>query len=217
MAQKWTEQSREVVRNRHGRAFEAKATDRVIRALAFGQEGASPELIVELGPHALSATSFDLAEARESRRSRIAEEQERSLTKIAPIASALGEATEVCWLNETLRVRASSRLEEVAMDLAVERIDLPTTLFREIHQTAGIVGAPASSGATRSFPQVRTSTVRWRSSKRSSISPMLQTAPGALGLPRTGPLQRLGRAIVLGVLVSRSSKVRGTVDRASER
>jgi serine protease AprX len=50
---------------------------------------------------------------------------------------------DVCWLNETIRTAtAATALAEIAPDDAIERIDLPRRLVREMRLCGPLVGAP---------------------------------------------------------------------------
>ncbi len=51
---------------------------------------------------------------------------------------------DVCWLNETIRTAtAAAALAEIAPDNAIERIDVPRRLVREMRLSGPLVGAPA--------------------------------------------------------------------------
>jgi hypothetical protein len=51
---------------------------------------------------------------------------------------------DVCWLNETIRTAtAATALAEIAPDDAIERIDVPRRLVREMRLCGPLVGAPA--------------------------------------------------------------------------
>jgi serine protease AprX len=52
--------------------------------------------------------------------------------------------TDVCWLNQTMRVRSDpSTVADVASDPKVESVDVPRPLEPELSATAKLVGAPA--------------------------------------------------------------------------
>jgi serine protease AprX len=51
---------------------------------------------------------------------------------------------DVCWLNETIRTATvATALAEIAPDAAIERIDVPHRLVREMRLSGPLVGAPA--------------------------------------------------------------------------
>jgi serine protease AprX len=56
----------------------------------------------------------------------------------------LRRVLDVCWLNETIRTAtAATALAEVAPDNAIERIDVPRRLVKEMRLCGPLVGAPA--------------------------------------------------------------------------
>ena len=79
-------------------------------------------------------------------------ELEKKLPKsVAPMretAVDLGSATDVCWLNGTMRTLAPPKaLADIAGDPKVTRIGIPRALARELDVTAKTIGAIAFRGA----------------------------------------------------------------------
>jgi serine protease AprX len=154
-----------------GKDFAEKASDRLIQALdirmyATMRESATPSeqmMVLEM-----DAPDEELANTRESvslapgsriqrvgilrdsfyatisgMRSDLEKKLVKTANRMRESAQDLGSATDVCWLNGTMRALAPPKtIADFAGDLKVKRIGIPRALVQEINITAITIGAP---------------------------------------------------------------------------
>lgn len=93
------------------------------------------------------------------RQTRLVSQRDEFYKTVAPLYAEIGRRSgggrarevlgsrrvlDVCWLNETIRTATvAAALAEIALDNAIERIDVPRRLVREMRLSGPLVGAPA--------------------------------------------------------------------------
>jgi serine protease AprX len=155
----------------YGKAFGEKASDRLIdfldkSRLVAARETvgeANPSLVLEFTPPALAPERESVSTLGHVRVQRVAARRDAFYAGVAPLRSELekrigsgaresaldlGSATDVCWLNGSLRAAAApNQIADMASDASLNRIGLPRFLIRELNVTNLTVGAAAYRAA----------------------------------------------------------------------
>jgi serine protease AprX len=125
-----------------------EASAAVLEALGGRADPVSPEVSRQVGPAARQLVLAGYRDRFLADTSAIRAELERaaSVLNSGPLNTQPGfeqpAFTDVCWLNQTLRVRSDpSTVAEVAGDPKVEGVDVPRPLEPDLRSTASLVGA----------------------------------------------------------------------------
>lgn len=164
-----TAEARRRFGNEFGKAFEQKASDRLVKYLyqpkmrnireTLGETNQA--VVLEFAPSSPAAGMEDLRddELTDGRMGRVAEKRNTFLAKVATVRADLersvqssgtesaldvGSVVDVCWLNGTLRtVTSAGKIADMASEASLNRIGLPRFLARELDVTNATVGALA--------------------------------------------------------------------------
>ena len=137
------------------RDLRREASQAVLETLGGRAEAVPPDISRQVGPAARQLVLAGFRDRFLADSGEIRAEAERAAAVLhpGPLEAAPGfeqpAFTDVCWLNQTMRVRSDpSTIADIAGDAKIEAVDVPRPLEPELTQTAALVGAPAWREAT---------------------------------------------------------------------